>query len=49
MDKIMILRKELDELVIKDTPYDEILKKSKELDYYITQEMIKMNKKEMKI
>lgn len=47
MKKLRILREELDDMVLNDSPYCEILKKSKELDYYITREMIRMNHKEM--
>lgn len=49
MDKLKILQKELDDMVIKDKPYSEIVKKSKELDYYITKAMIKMHKKELNV
>jgi|GEM_PF-3129008 len=46
MNKLEILKRELNEMVIKDTPYNEIVEKSTELDYYITEEMIKMHKNE---
>lgn len=49
MDKLKILQKELDYMVEKNKPYDEIVKKSKELDYYITKEMLKMHKKEISV
>jgi hypothetical protein len=48
MHKIYILKKELENLVLTETNYNEVLKKSQELDKYITREMIKMNRKELK-
>ena len=47
MNKLRILRDELDNMIIENKPYSEIVKKSKELDYYITKEMRKINKKEI--
>ena len=47
MNKLEILKNELEDMVMKDTPYNKIVEKSKELDYYITKEMIKMHKKEI--
>ena len=47
MNKLRILKDQLDDMIIDDKPYSEIVKKSKELDYYITKEMIRINKKEI--
>ncbi|MDD2377082.1 MAG: hypothetical protein PHD15_05815 [Clostridia bacterium] len=47
MNKLKILQKELDDMILKNIPYSEIVKKSRELDYYITKEMKIMNKKEI--
>lgn len=49
MNKLKILRKELDDMIENDRPYEEIIVKSKELDYYITKEMQRMNKNEIKV
>lgn len=49
MEKINVLKKELDEMVVSNVTYDEILKKSKELDYYITKEMKKMHPNIVKV
>lgn len=47
MNKLRILQNELDEMITEDKPYSEIVKKSVELDYYITKEMKRMHKKEI--
>lgn len=49
MEKINILKKELDEMVVGTATYDEILKKSRELDRYITKEMKKMHPNIVKV
>lgn len=49
MNKINVLKMELEDMILENKPYNEIVKKSKELDYYITKEMININKKEIKI
>lgn len=43
MRKIKKLQKELDFLIEEKSEYNKILKKSQELDKYITKEMIKIN------
>lgn len=45
MKKIDILKQELEKLIINNNPYDEILKKSQELDLIIVNEMKKINNK----
>ena len=47
MNKLRILQNELDEMITEDKPYSEIVKKSVELDYYITKEMKRMHRKEI--
>ncbi len=49
MNKLEKLKKELDEMVISDVSYEELVKKSKELDHYITKEMKKMHKNIVKV
>lgn len=49
MNKIEKLKKELDEMVMSDVSYEELVKKSKELDRYITREMKKMHKNIVKV
>jgi hypothetical protein len=49
MNKLEILKNELNVMVENDTPYSKLVEKSKELDYYITQEMIRMHKKEINL
>jgi hypothetical protein len=48
MHKLYILKKELENLVLAEANYNEVLKKSQELDKYITEEMIKINRKELR-
>ena len=43
MDKIEQFKKELNEMVEKELPYEDILKKSQELDKYITKAFKEMN------
>ncbi len=44
MKKLNILKKELEDLVLNDRPYKEIIEKSKEIDFYITKETLKISK-----
>ena len=39
------LKKELDLMIEKEFPYEEILKKSQELDKYIAEEFKRMNRR----
>ena len=48
MKKIDILKQELEDLIENNNPYDEILKKSQELDLIIVNEMKKINEKTVK-
>jgi len=41
---IDILKEELDQMIKDSAPYNEILKKSQELDKYIAEEFEKINK-----
>lgn len=45
MEKLDFLKRELDDMIEKDISYEELLKKSREIDHYVTKEMIKINRK----
>lgn len=47
MNKLKVLRKELDDMVIQNKNYIDLVKKSTELDFYITKAMKRLNKRQI--